>query len=233
MKAVVLCAGVGERLRPITDEVPKPLITLKKKPLLAWTLERLSACGVTEVLINLHHLSHKITDFLGNGSALGLSVSYFFEEELLGTAGALDGMRGHLREPFFVIYGDVFLDEFPLRDLPEVLKGRGGLGVIVVQETDRPQDCDIVEVDHEGHVVAFHPAPGDFRFGKWGNAAVYFLSPRILNYLPTGAKWDFVRDLFPRALSAGETLWAYPSPVELLDIGTPERLATLRERMEG
>lgn len=233
MKAVVLCAGVGERLRPLTDEVPKPLIPVRGKPLLAWTLERLSACGVTEVLINLHHLPHKITGFLGNGSAFGLSVAYFFEEELLGTAGALDRMRGHLRGPFFVVYGDVFLDEFPLRDLQEILRERGGLGVIVVQNTDRPQDCDIVEMSKDGRVVALHPAPGDFRFGSWGNAAVYFLSPKILNYLPRGAKWDFVRDLFPRTLSAGETLWAYPSPVPLPDIGTPERLARLRERMKG
>jgi mannose-1-phosphate guanylyltransferase/mannose-1-phosphate guanylyltransferase/phosphomannomutase len=233
VKAVVLCAGLGERLRPLTDETPKALIPVGGRPLLTWTLERLAQAGVKEVLINLHHLPQKIPDFVGDGSAYGLSVRYFFEEDLLGTAGALDPMRPFLPGPFYVVYGDVFLDDFPLEALPKLLRERGGIGVITVQRTDRPQDCDIVEVDSAGRVVAFHPAPGDFRYGDLGNAAVYFLSPRILTHLPEGAKWDFVRDLFPRALSAGETLWAYPSPVELFDIGTPERLARLRERLVG
>lgn len=226
---MVLCAGEGQRLRPLTDRVPKPMIELGGRPLLSWNLERLATAGVGEVLINLHHLPQVITDFVGDGGRWGLVVRYFFEERLLGTAGALGPMRPFLQEPFFVVYGDVFLDEFPLGELPALLAERGGMGVIVVQETDRPQDCDIVEVDHEGRAVAFHPAPGDFRFGKWGNAAVYFLSPQILGLLRPGESADFVRDLFPRVLAAGETLWAYRSPVELPDIGTPDRLARLRE----
>ncbi|MGC9530457.1 MAG: nucleotidyltransferase family protein [Candidatus Bipolaricaulaceae bacterium] len=232
MKAVVLCAGVGERLRPLTDSRPKPMVEVGGRPLLDWTLRALRRAGVDEVLINLHYLPHHITWFVGDGRRFGLSVRYFWEDQLRGTAGALHPMRPQLQDPFFVVYGDVFLGDFPLQDLRSFFQIRDGLGALVVQPTLRPQDCDIVEVDHTGQVVALHPAPGDFRWGELGNAAVYLLSPRALRYLPPAGTEDFVRDLFPRALAAGEILWAYRSEHELWDIGTPDRLNALRERLD-
>jgi mannose-1-phosphate guanylyltransferase/phosphomannomutase len=203
------------------------------KPLLGWNLEVLAAAGVTEVLINLHHKPEKIVAYVGDGARFGVSVQYFFEEELLGTAGALDVMRKYLPERFLVVYGDVVLDKFPFAKLFEFHHDKAGIGTVVLQETDRPEDCDIAELDREGRIIAWHPAPGDFRYGRWGNAAVYLLESRILSYLPPNSRWDFVQDLFPRAIAAGERLWGFISPVELLDIGTPERLATARRRHGG
>jgi len=232
-KAVVLCAGEGTRLRPLTYEIPKPLVHVGGRPLLGWNLEVLASAGVEEVLINLHHKPEKIIGYVGDGTRFGVAVHYFFEEELLGTAGALDPMRERLSESFLVVYGDVVLDDFPISELISFHRERTGIGTVVLQETDRPQDCDIAELDHEGRIVAWHPVPGDFRYGKWGNAAVYLLEPRILSYLPRGARWDFVRDLFPQVLAAGEVLWGYISPVELLDIGTRERLEAARRRYGG
>lgn len=230
MKAVVLCAGEGTRLRPLTDELPKPLLPVGGRPLLGWNLEVLASAGVEEVLINLHHKPQRVVAYVGDGSRFGVSVRYFFEDELLGTAGALDPMREQLRETFIVVYGDVVLNDFPFRDLSRFHREHPGIGTVVLQHTDRPGDCDIAELDRDGRIVAWHPAPGDLRYGDLGNAAVYLLEPRILAYLPRGARWDFVRDLFPRAIAAGETLWGFISPVELLDIGTPERLEEARRR---
>ncbi len=232
-KAVVLCAGEGTRLRPLTYDLPKPLVPVGGKPLLGWNLEVLAAADIEEVLINLHHKPEKIIAYVGDGSRFGISVHYSFEEELLGTAGALDRMRDRLTETFLVVYGDVVLDGFPLGELFAFHRERGGIGTVVLQETDRPEDCDVAELGPEGRIVAWHPAPGDFRYGKWGNAAVYVLGPRVLSYLPRGARWDFVRDLFPKVLEAGEALWGFISPVELLDIGTPERLEEARRRYGG
>lgn len=228
--AVILCAGEGTRLRPLTYETPKPLIHVGGRPLLGWNLEVLSRAGIEEVIINLHHKPEKIVAFVGDGSKFGVAVHYSFEEELLGTAGALDRMRGRLSEKFLVVYGDVVLDDFPFEELFSFHGEHPGIGTVVLQETDRPGDCDIAELDPQGRIIAWHPTPGDFRYGKWGNAAVYLLEPRILSYLPKGARWDFVRDLFPAALEAGEELWGFISPVELLDIGTPERLEEARRR---
>jgi len=232
-KAVVLCAGEGTRLRPLTNETPKPLLRIGGKPLLGWNLEVLARAGIQVVLINLHHLPQRIISYVGDGLRFGVTARYYFEEELLGTAGALDPMRHELREPFLVVYGDVVLNDFPFGDLFRFHREKTGIGTVVLQETDRPGDCDIAELDPEGRIVAWHPTPGDFRYGKWGNAAVYLLEPRILSYLPRGARWDFVRDLFPKVLSTGETLWGFVSPVELLDIGTPERLGEARRRYGG
>ncbi|NOX44572.1 MAG: nucleotidyltransferase family protein [Caldiserica bacterium] len=232
-KAVLLCAGEGTRLRPLTYEIPKPLVRVGGKPLLGWNLEVLAAAGVEEVLINLHHKPERIIAYVGDGARFGVSIQYSFEEELLGTAGALDRMRDRLTGPFLVVYGDVVLDDFPFESFFAFHRDHPGIGTVVLQETDRPGDCDIAELDPGGRIVAWHPAPGDFRYGKWGNAAVYLLEPRILSYLPRGARWDFVRDLFPAVLAAGETLWGFISPVELLDIGTPERLEEARRRFGG
>lgn len=228
--AVILCAGEGTRLRPLTYEIPKPLLHVGGRPLLGWNLEVLARAGVEDVVINLHHKPERIMSFLGDGANFGVTVHYSFEEELLGTAGALDRMRGHLSERFLVVYGDVVIDDFPFDKLFYFHREHPGIGTVVLQETDRPEDCDIAEIDPQGRIVAWHPTPGDFRYGRWGNAAVYLLEPRILSYLPRGARWDFVRDLFPQVIAAGETLWAFISPVELLDIGTPERLEEARRR---
>jgi NDP-sugar pyrophosphorylase family protein len=178
---------------------------------------------------NLHYLGEKIEKHLGDGSDFGVAITYSHEEELLGTAGALRAFAESLDEPFVVVYGDVLTD-FDLDALRSYHEQKGGIATIVVQRTDRPGDCDIVEVERESRITAFHRAPGSFAHGNLGNAALYLLEPEILPYLPTKGAADFIVDLFPRALKAGEGLYAYESAEELLDIGTKERYEEAQRR---
>ncbi len=229
MKAVILCAGEGERLRPLTLTTPKPLLPIGDKALIDHTIDWLASYSIHDLSINLHHLGKKIEAHLGDGSRYGAHITYSHEEELQGTAGALRAFSDLLDEPFVVVYGDI-LTSLNLAKLEAFHDAHGGVGTLVVQHTDRPHDCDIVEVDADDKVVALHHAPGDFSHGNLGNAALYLLEPEILEFLPLQGPADFVVDLFPRALEAGAAIYAYESTEELLDIGTHARYEEAQRR---
>jgi len=223
MKAVILCAGKGERLRRLTASVPKPLLPVDGEPLLDRTIAWLKRHGITELFVNLHHLGNRIVEHLGDGASRGVRVTYSHEEALLGTAGALRAFAPHLNETFVLVYGDVVADVLDLADLLDFHRTRNGIATLVLQRTDRPHDSDVIERSKDGRIVGFHCTPGDFSHGDLGNAAVYVLESGILNYVPPSGVPDFVADVFPAALAAGEALYGYVTPTEVLDIGTPER----------
>ena len=229
MKAVILCAGEGERLRPMTLTTPKPLLPIGDRPLIDHTIDWLAGYGIHDLFINLHYLGGKIEEHLADGSRYGAHITYSHEEELQGTAGALRAFSDLLDEPFVVIYGDI-LTRFDLAKLKAFHNAHGGIGTLVVQRTARPHDCDIVEIDADNKVIHLHHAPGDFSHGNLGNAALYLLEPEVLGFLPENGPADFVVDLFPRALAAGKDLYAYESDEELLDIGTHARYEEAQRR---
>lgn len=229
MKAVILCAGEGERLRPLTLTTPKPLLPIGNKPLIEHTIEWLARYDIQDLFINLHHLGEVIEAHLGDGNKYGAHITYSHEKELQGTAGALRAFSDRLDEPFVVVYGDI-LTQFDLGKLEAFHRAHGGIGTLVVQRTDRPHDCDIVEIDTDNRIVGLHHAPGDFSHGNLGNAALYLLEPEILEFLPQRGAADFVVDLFPQALAEGRALYAYESDEELLDIGTRERYKEAQRR---
>ncbi len=229
MKGVILCAGEGERLRPLTLTTPKPLLPIGNKPLIDHTIDWLASYGIHDLYINLHHLGDKIEEHLGDGSSHDAHIAYSHEKELQGTAGALRAFSDLLNEPFVVVYGDI-LTRFDLAKLEAFHNAHSGIGTLVVQRTDRPHDCDIVEVDANNRIIDLHHAPGDFSHGNLGNAALYLLEPEILEFLPQHGPADFVVDLFPRALNVGKALYAYESNEELLDIGTQARYEEAQRR---
>jgi len=229
MKAVILCAGEGERLRPLTLTTPKPLLPIGDRPLIDHTINWLASYGIHDLFINLHHLGETIEAHLGDGGRYGAHITYFHEEELQGTAGALRAFSDLIDEPFVVVYGDI-LTRFDLRKLEAFHHAHGGIGTLVVQRTDRPHDCDIVEVDANFKVIDLHHAPGNFSHGNLGNAALYLLEPEILEFLPQHGPADFVVDLYPPALNARKALYAYESNEELLDIGTHKRYEEAQRR---
>ena len=162
MQGVILCAGEGERLRPLTLSTPKPLLLVRGRPLLDWTIDWLRRSGVRDLFINLHHLPDAIPSHLGTRTARGVHVTYSFEKELLGTAGALRAFRDRLRQPFVVIYGDVLPTALDLDALRAYHRAKGGIGTLVLQKTDRPQDSDVVELENDGRVKALllkYPEP--------------------------------------------------------------------------
>ena len=216
MKAMILAAGRGERLRPLSDRVPKPLVEAGGKPLVAWHLERLAAAGCREVVINVSHLGHRIMERLGDGARWGVRIAFSQEPQPLETAGGMAHARRLLgAEPFLVVNGDVYCEV----DLARLL--RFPLGERLAH---------LVLVPNPAH----HPA-GDFTLdaGRVGNApsprytyaGVAVIAPALFAGVEAGSK----AQLAPLLRAAAERLQVSGELFEgtWLDVGTRERLAAL------
>ncbi|MGB9724254.1 MAG: nucleotidyltransferase family protein [Chloroflexia bacterium] len=227
-RAVILCAGEGRRLRPLTARLPKPLLPVGGRPALDYTLELCRFHGLTEIAINLHHRPQAIPEHLGDGAAWGLHIRYSYEPVLLGSAGALEPLRDFLDRPFFVLYGDV-LTNLDLTAMHTYHRRRGGMGTVALYRVPDPQRCGIVELEADGRLRTFVEKPAQ-PFGDLANAGIYLLEPEVLEALPQKRPCDFGQDLFPHLLRLGIALYGYRlSPAEyLIDIGTPENLARAR-----
>jgi NDP-sugar pyrophosphorylase family protein len=152
MRALVLSAGLGERLRPLTNEVPKPLLEVAGRPLIHYSLLMLSAAGITEIAINVHHLAGKIESALGNGDSLGVRITYSPEPMLLGTGGPLAALRGFLDDgPFVMLNCDTIMG-LDLATMIRFHRDRGGLATFALRESGNSSAYSIIEIDREARI---------------------------------------------------------------------------------
>ena len=228
MKAVILCAGKGTRLGHLTATCPKVMLPIKGKPLLEHHIAWLSRYGVRDFYVNLHYLPNVITDYFRDGSRFDVRIVYSFEEELRGTAGALKGFRDELSETFLVLYGDVY-SELNIFEMLSFHRRMKSVATLVVHPTDRPHDSDIVFLDEDTKVTSVHHRPGTSQYGNLGNAGCYLLDARALLYIPDqDGQCDFIKDIFPGMIAAGEPLYGYCTDEFLLDMGTLDRSEKLK-----
>jgi len=228
MKALILAAGLGTRLGPLTRHTPKPMLPLGGRPLLEHTIELLRDHGFTEIALNLHHHPDAILRHFGSGEAWGVRLRYSYEAELLGSAGtALRHLAWFYPDPFLVYYGDVYSDA-NLSDLVERHRSSGAAATIAVHQAPDPTRCGVVEFDKYGRVRTFVEKPPaeavrPTRPGAshWANSGIYVLEPDVLHFV-SSIPSDFGYDVFPRLLDAGQMIQVYPLTGTLLDIGTPE-----------
>lgn len=221
MKAMILAAGEGTRLRPLTLALPKPMVPVVGTPLLERTLLWLADQGVTEAAINLFHRPQAIPDYFGD-SFNGIRLHYFFEDTLRGTAGGLKAAADIFRDaPFFVIYGDNLI-QADLRRLAHFHALQGGVGTIGLFHHPNPTAAGIVATEPGGRITRFvEKPPADQVFSDLANAGVYVLDPAVLDTIPADAPSDFGRDVFPRLLAGGLPLYGTLLGSYLQDTGTP------------
>lgn len=206
---MILAAGKGTRLRPLTDTIPKCMVEVAGKPILAHAVERLRAAGVRDVTMNLHHLPHVVMDYFKDGSAWGISIRYSTEPELLGTAGAVRKVRKNFTSAFYLWYGDN-VSTCRLDRLAAFHRSRRGIATIALCERDDPSSSGIAELNGADRIVCFVEKPAaDQVFSHWVNAGIYVLEPVVLRYIPTGRASDFGRDVFPALLRAGKAVYGY------------------------
>ena len=208
-KAVLLAAGKGSRLRPLTDAIPKVMVPISGKPLLEHHVEHLAIAGIKEIIINLHYLPDRITSHFGDGKKWGVRIRYSFEPEILGTAGAVKKLEAELRGcPFLVVYGDNYLEmDFP--GFIEASAASEGVGTIAVFEKADVNGSGILEMGRGDKVVRFKekPAPDEV-FSHWVSAGLFYFRPAIFEYIPSGYS-DFGLDVIPSLLSKRRRLYAY------------------------
>ncbi len=209
-KAMVLAAGRGTRLRPLTDHTPKCMILLGGKPLMEYTITWLRRYGVKEVMINLHHLPAAVTEYFGDGSRWDLRISYSQEPEALGTAGGVKNVAAFFDGPFFVWYGDN-LSTCRLDRLWERHRGRGGIATIAVHYREDAVHSGIVELGDQDRITRFVEKPKREEVSShWANAGIFVLQPGFLDAIPSTRPVDFGRDIFPAMLAQGQPLYGYP-----------------------
>ena len=219
---MVLAAGEGRRLRPLTDRQPKPMLPLGGKPLLEHNLRLLAHYGIREVAINLHFHPEAVEEYFGDGSRCGVEITYSREPELLGTAGAVKKMESFFSEPFLVLYGDNFTD-CNLDRLIHFHQEKSGLCTIAAFHRESVAASGIIALDATSRVTRFleKPAP-DQVFSNWVNAGILVVEPAVLDLIPTGIARDFGRDVLPALLRAGHPIYGYPMTENLLWIDSLE-----------
>jgi len=234
MKAMILAAGEGTRLRPLTLNTPKVMLPLAGKPLLQYILNLLRFHSITEVTINLHHLPKVVMNWLGNRGKFGICVIYSVEDTILGTAGALTKLRDFFDDTFVVIYGDM-LTNLDISSLVEFHQAKGALATVALFEVEDPSGYGIVELDNENRIRHFieKPAPG-VTSSNLANAGIYMLQPEMIDYIPSDTFYDFGYDLFPALLSQGARLFSYVTTDSILDTRNLENYRrTERDLLEG
>lgn len=220
MKAMVLAAGLGRRMRPLTLWRAKAVLPVLNRPLLHWTLERLRAHGVTEVIVNLHHLPETVTAAVGDGRAFGLRVRYVRERRILGTAGGPRAVRELLgEEPVLLVNGDVLFD-FDLTDLVARHRASGARLTLALKPNPDPRTYGPVVTGRGGRVlsIAGLPRPARGRISLF--TGVHVLDPAVLDRLPPGPA-DSVRDVYAPLVAAGETLLGVRVRGAWYDLGRP------------
>jgi NDP-sugar pyrophosphorylase family protein len=223
IRALILAAGEGTRLLPLTLDRPKSMLPVGGKPLLQYQLDLLRAHGIRDVAINLHHCPAAITDFVGDGTRFGMTVTYSYEEDLLGSAGAAKRLESFLSETFLVLYGDVLTD-VDLAELVNFHRARQAAATLALYEVPDPERCGIVVLADDGIVQQFVEKPSlSLQLGNLANAGICVFERNVLSLVPEGEPFDFGNDLFPILLERRLRMAALRSNAYVCDIGSLER----------
>lgn len=232
-QAVILSAGLGTRLKPLTDKIPKVMLPLNDKPLLEHHVKQFKKYGIQEFFINLHYLPEVIQNYFGNGEKFGVNISYALEPKILGTAGGIKSFDERLKDNFLVIYGDVF----SLVDYSKMTKAffekKDAIGMELIGDTDHPQDSDLVEVDEELRFLKIYPKPHE-QLPKSFKAmrGVYIFHEKTLSFIPQATYYEIDHELIPRLLAKGERFYGYDCQDYLKDIGTLDRYQEVQKYLK-
>jgi NDP-sugar pyrophosphorylase family protein len=225
---MILAAGSGTRLRPVTTAIHKCMVAIQGKPIIQHTVERLRQAGISRVIINVCHLRDQIIDFLGDGRKWGIHIEYSIEREPLGTAGGVRKASWFFRgRPFVIWYGDN-LSDCRLDNMWESHRQKLSLLTVALYHRSNVSNSGVAVIDDDGRIARFveKPSEGEVE-SHWVNAGIYLAEPEILSVLESGSAFDFGRDFFPSLLASGQTIYGYKMTAgeNLTWIDTPEDYA--------
>jgi mannose-1-phosphate guanylyltransferase len=248
MKAMILAAGKGTRVQPITHVIPKPMIPILQKPVMEFLLELLREHGFNEIMVNVSHLAEEIENYFRDGQRFGVQIAYSFEGRIedgeligqaLGSAGGLKKIQNF--QPFFddtfvVLCGDALVD-LNLTEAVKRHREKGALASLVTKRVPRDQvsSYGVVVTDDQGRVLSFQEKPSvEEAASDMINTGIYIFEPQIFDYIPSGQPFDIGSDLFPRLVSAGASFYALPMEFEWVDIGkVPDYWQAIRSVLQG
>ncbi|MBO0858646.1 MAG: NDP-sugar synthase [Chloracidobacterium sp.] len=231
MKAMILAAGFGTRLWPLTVGRTKPAIPFLNRPLIAYTIEYLKRFGIRELIVNLHHEPDSVRAQIGDGSEYGVRIDYSIEEpEILGTSGALDQVRDQLNKETFVVINGKIITDIDLGAAIATHRDREALATLVLLPNHKRERFSEVIVTEDGRIAEFagFPEPGGQR-SPLMFTGIHILEPGIFDYIPRGVFSDSVRDVYPKVMAEGGIIAASVSGGESMwrELSTIERYLTI------
>ena len=219
VKAIIMAGGEGSRLRPLTCNLPKPMVSIMNRPVMEHTINLLKQYGITDIGITLMYHPQHIKDFFGNGKNFGVNITYFIEETPLGTAGGIKSAQSFLDETFIVISGDS-LTNLNIAKAIDFHKQKSSIATLILTKVAVPLDYGVVLTNDDGSVTGFleKPSWGEI-FSDTVNTGTYILEPGIFNYIEPNRNTDFSRDIFPLLLSSSKRMFGYITSDYWCDIG--------------
>lgn len=226
LKAVILAGGRGERLRPLTDTLPKPMLAVKGRPFLEYQLELFKKNGIREIVLCIGYLGERIREHFGDGSRLGLRIAYSTEEGFLGTGGALRLAAGLLPESFIVAYGDSYLP-IDYAALAHFWSSVDAAALTVCYDNSVRVAPNNIRIDEQGLVKAYDKRHPGARM-NYVEAGVTVLRKGVFDMVPAARVVSLEEDVFPELIRQGK-LMGYPTSERYYDIGTPGGLRLIEE----
>ncbi len=220
MRAVLMAGGSGTRLRPLTYDLPKPMVPILNRPIAHHIINLLKRHNITEIITTLHFLPGVMQDYFQSGQEFGVQITYEVEEEQpLGTAGCVKNCAELLKETFVVISGDSLTD-FDLTAAIAFHREKGSKATLILTRVPNPVEFGVVITDADDRIKRFLEKPSTSEvFSDTINTGVYILEPEVLEYLPASVECDFSKDLFPMLLHRGEPIYGYVADGYWCDIG--------------
>lgn len=219
LKAMIMAAGVGSRLMPLTSEIPKPLMPVANRPLLENIITLLEKHGFDQLILNLYHHAGLIREHLQSERYQAISMNYSLEEELLGTAGGVKNCEGFLDETFVVISGDALTD-IDLSHLLAQHKAKGALATIALKAEEQVEQFGVVQIDDRGRILSFQEKPRAHEaVSNLANTGIYVFETEIFKYIPKRQFYDFGRELFPFLVKSRAPFYGVPIAGYWCDVG--------------
>ncbi|MGC9505622.1 sugar phosphate nucleotidyltransferase [Baaleninema sp.] len=220
MRAVLMAGGSGTRLRPLTCDLPKPMVPVLNRPIAEHILNLLKRHDITEVIATVHYLPDVMRDYFQDGKDFGVQMTYAVEEEQpLGTAGCVKNVEDLLDDTFLVISGDGITD-FDLSAAIEFHRQKGSKATLILKHIPNPIEFGVIITDENQRIVRFLEKPSASEiFSDTVNTGTYILEPEVLKYLPANQECDFSKELFPLLLEKGEPMYGYIAEGYWCDVG--------------
>ena len=236
MKALIVAGGRGERLKPFTTNIPKPMIAIEGKPILERIINFFKRSGISDFIFALCYLPKPIINYFGDGSRFGIRINYTFENPSfpLGTAGAILPAQNLISETFIVTYADIIRD-LQIKEMIKFHKNSKSLATINVYKHKGSNFKSSIEFNKDKLLTEFQEFNHEQTLQegyKWSNGSFYIFEPEIFKYIPENKQSDFSRDIFPNILKDKKKISVYPSSGYFIDIGTKENLIRLHEDLK-
>lgn len=216
---MILAAGLGARLRPLTNTVPKPMVNMAGRPCMEHAVRLLAKYGVQDIMMNLHYKPEYIQEHFKTGSELGVNIHYSYEKELMGTAGGFKRVQAFFAdEPVLIISGDALTD-LNLAEFRRFHQENNGIATLALKRVADPTQYGVVVLD-ENRIRLFQEKPTrEEAISNLANTGIYLFEPEIFNHIPADTFYDFGKQVFPELLAKGETISGYVMQEYWCDVG--------------